>query len=90
MARVAGPYCLGPRTGNQEPRAVGIGPHTVDLLPALPEPNQRWLVLLGPRSVDQQQGLLRLISIVEIEAYGPHPPIIGPRVSDHGPIVLDL
>ena len=36
------------------------------------------------------QGLLCLISIVEIEAYGPHPAIIGPRVSDHGPLVLAL
>ena len=34
------------------------------------------------------RGLLRLISIVKIEAHGPHPPIIGPRPSDHGPLVL--
>ena len=33
-------------------------------------------------------GLLRLISIVEIEAHGPHPPILGPRASDLGPLVL--
>ena len=31
---------------------MGMGLRIVDLLPALPEPNQRWLVLLGPRSVD--------------------------------------
>jgi len=36
------------------------------------------------------QGLLRLISIAEIEAYGLHPPIPGPRFSDHGPLVLVL
>jgi len=32
---------------------MDIGPRIVDLLLALPEPNQRWLVLLGPWSVDQ-------------------------------------
>ena len=32
---------------------MGMGLRIVDLLPALPEPNQRWLVLLGPLSVDQ-------------------------------------
>ena len=36
---------------------MGMGLRIVDLLPALPEPNQRWLVLLGPRSVDQLQGV---------------------------------
>jgi hypothetical protein len=40
-----------------EQRAVGIGPRIVDLLSALPEPNNCWLVLLGPRSVDQRQGV---------------------------------
>ena len=44
---------------------MGMGLRIVDLLPALPEPNQRWLVLLGPRSVDQRQGLLCLIAKVE-------------------------
>jgi hypothetical protein len=33
---------------------MDIGPRIVDLLLALPEPNQRWLVLLGPRSVDRR------------------------------------
>jgi hypothetical protein len=36
------------------------------------------------------QGLLRLISIVELHDLGPGPPIPGPRVSDHGPLVLAL
>ena len=44
---------------------MGMGLRIVDLLLALPEPNQRWLVLLGPRSVDQRQGLLCLIAKVE-------------------------
>ena len=48
-----------------EPRAVGIGPRTFDQLLALPERNQRGLALLGPRSVDQRQGLLCLIAAVE-------------------------
>jgi hypothetical protein len=48
-----------------EPRASGIGLRIVDLLLALPEPNQRWLVLLGPRYVDQLQGLLCVIAAVE-------------------------
>ena len=33
--------------------AVDIGPRIFDLLSALPELNLRWMVLLGPRSVDQ-------------------------------------
>ena len=44
---------------------MGMGLRIVDLLPALPEPNQRWLVLLGPRSVDQRRGLLCPIATVE-------------------------
>ena len=36
---------------DRELRAMDIGPRIVDLLLALPEPNQRWLVLLGPWSV---------------------------------------
>ena len=69
---------------------MGIGPRIVELLLALPEPNQHWLALLGPRSVDQRQGLLCLIATVEPQAHGPPPPILGPRVSDHGPLVLAL
>jgi len=53
---------------------VGIGPRIVELLLALPEPNQHWLALLGPRSVDQRQGLLCLIAAVEPQAHGPPPP----------------
>jgi len=40
---------------DQESRAVGIGPRIVELLLALPEPNQHWLALLGPRSLDLWQ-----------------------------------
>ena len=69
---------------------MGIGPRIVELLLALPEPNQHWLALLGPRSGDQRQGLLCLIAKFEIQNYRPHPPIPGPRVSDHGPLVLAL
>ena len=69
---------------------MGIGPRIVELLLALPEPNQHWLALLGPRSVDQRQGLLCLIATVEPQDHGPRPPIPGPRVSDHGPLVLAL
>ena len=69
---------------------MGIGPRIVELLLALPEPNQHWLALLGPRSVDQRQGLLCLIAAVEPQAHGPPPPIPGPRASDHGPLVLEL
>ena len=48
------------------------------------KPNPRWLVLLGPRSVDQRQGLLCPIAAVEIEACGPPHPCsrasrLGPR-----------
>jgi len=46
--------------------------------------------LLGPWSVDQLQGLLCLIAKVEPQDHGPGAPIIGPRVSDHGPLVLAL
>ena len=63
---------------------------TVDLLSALPEPNRHWLVLLGPRSGDQRQGLLHLILTVHPQDHGPAPSILGPRVSDHGPLVLAL
>ena len=69
---------------------MGMGLRIVDLLPALPEPNQRWLVLLGPRSVDQRQGLLCLIVKVEPYDPGPDPQFPGPRVSDLGALVLAL
>ena len=42
------------------------------------------------RAVGQRQGLLCLIATVEIQDYGPHPAILGPRVTDHGPLVLAL
>ena len=47
---------LTPRHRDMEPRAVGIGLRIVDLLLALPELSWGWLVLLGPRSVDQRHG----------------------------------
>ena len=63
---------------------MGMGLRIVDLLLALPEPNQRWLVLLGPRSVDQRQGLLCLIAKVEPYDLGTgtpnfKAPRLGPR-----------
>ena len=48
-----------------ELRAEGIGLRIVDLLLALPEHSWRWMILLGPRSVDQLQGLLCLMAAVE-------------------------
>ena len=69
---------------------MGIGPRIVELLLALPRHSWRWLVLLGSRSVDQRQGLLCLIAKVEPYDPGPDPPFPGPRVSDHGPLVLAL
>ena len=48
-----GSWTILPKPVDQESRAVGIGPRIVELLLALPEPNQRWLALLGPRSLDQ-------------------------------------
>ena len=52
--------------------------------------NLHWIVLLGPRSVDQRQGLLCLIATVHPQDHGPGAPILGPRVTDHGPLVLAL
>ena len=40
----------------------------------LPEPNPRWLVLLGPRSMDQRRGLLCPITTVEPQYAGPPRP----------------
>ena len=61
---------------------------TVDLLPALPGLKLRWLVLLGPRSVDQRQGLMFLIPTAKPQDLGPGALILGLRASDHGPLVL--
>jgi hypothetical protein len=41
----------------------------------------------GPRAVVQRQGLLGLITKVEPEDAGLGPPIVGPRVSDIGPLL---
>ncbi len=69
---------------------MGIGLRIVDLLLALPELSWGWLVLLGPRSGDHRQGLLCPVAKIEIQVHGPFPPILGARVSDHGPLVLAL
>jgi hypothetical protein len=68
---VPAPSRLGPWTWSQEPRTVGIGSRTHVLLIALPRHSWDWLVLLGPRSVDQQQRLLYLIATVEPQEGGP-------------------
>jgi hypothetical protein len=65
-----------------------MGPRTVDLLPVLPEPNQRWLALLGPWSVVQLQGLLCLIAKVEPYDLGTGTPNF--RVPRLGPRALVL
>ena len=69
--------CLGLWTGDQEPRPTF--PPSV-----LHELNLRWTVLLGPRSVDQRQGLLCLIAKVEPYDLGTgtpnfKAPRLGPR-----------
>ena len=78
---------------DREPRASALSDHrarTYVLLSALLQLNLRWMVLLGPRSVDHRQGLLCLIPTVEPQVHGPGAPILGPRVTDHGPLVLAL
>ena len=67
---------------------MGIGSRTHVLLIALPRQSWRWLVLLGPWSLDQRQGLLCLIAKVEPYDLGTGTPILGLCVSDHGPIQL--
>jgi len=47
------------------------------------------MILLGPWSVDQLQGLLCLIAKVHPQDHGPGAPIPGPRVSVLGPLVLE-
>ncbi len=86
---VPAPSRLGPWTWSQEPRTVGIGSRTHVLLIALPRHSWDWLVLLGPRSVDQQQRLLYLIATVEpqdqaTEAPYPRAPRLGPRAFSVG------
>ena len=44
----------------------------------------------GPRSVEQRWEVLCLIPTVEAQDLGPWTPIPGPRVSDHGLLVLVL
>ena len=86
--KVTAPYCLGPWTGNQEPRTVGIGSRTHVLLIALLRHSWRWMLLLGPRSVDQRQGLLCLIAKVEPYDLGTGTPNF--RVPRLGPRALVL
>ena len=42
------------------------------------------------RAAGQRQGLLCPMHSVEPQDHGPGAPILGPRVSDHGPLVLAL
>ena len=70
------------------PRGEGIGLGSLNLFLALLRHSWRWMILLGPWSVDQRQGLLCLIATVDPQDHGPGAPIIGPRVSDHGLLVL--
>jgi len=42
------------------------------------------------RAVVQRQGLLCPTHAIEPQEIKPGPPIPGPRVSDHGPLVLEL
>ena len=58
------PSSLGPWTGNQAPRATTDNRAGIYIM-HLPctALNLRWMVLLGPRSVDQRQGLLCLIAL---------------------------
>ena len=69
-----------------EPRAVGIEPRTVDLLLALPELSWGWMVCLSQWT--GSRGYYAQIAAVKPQDHGPGPPIIRPRVSDHGPLVL--
>ena len=75
-----------PGTKNREPQATDNRPRTVDRLPALPEPNQRWLVLLGPRSVDQREGVT--VPDRYSSAEGRKTMDHGPCASDYGALVL--
>ena len=68
-----------------------MGPLIVDLLSVLLRLSWGWLVLLGPRSVDQRQrGYCAQPRAIEPQVHGPGPLILGPRASDHGPLVLAL
>ena len=76
-----------PRPEDREPRTRALsdrGARTHVLLIALPRHSWDWLVLFGPRSVDQLQGLLRPIATTEPQDHGPAPPChratrLGPR-----------
>ena len=48
------------------------------------------MILFGPRSVDQRQGLLCPTHAIEPQVHGPGTPDHGPRASDHGLLVLAL
>ena len=83
---VPGPSCLGPWTGNQELRAVGIGPRTRVLPSALRELSWGWMVLLGPAI--QQQGALSPVRAVEPQDHGPGALANGPCALHTGASVL--
>ena len=77
------------RRRDTEPRAEGMGLRIVDLLLVLPELSWRWLVFLGPWSVDQRRGLLCPITTVEPQYAGPprpypRAPRLGPRAFSIG------
>ena len=62
------------------PRGEGIGPGSLNLFLALLRQSWRWLVLLGPWSVDQRQGVT--VPNLCSRAAGPltgGPPTPGPR-----------
>ena len=84
------PSCLGQWTGDQEPRSTVHGPYSTHLRPAF---GVAWAKLAhdsSARVIGQRQGLLGPIHTVKPQAHGPGPPILGPRVTDHGPLVLVL
>ena len=81
------------RPVDREPRATALSDYrarTYVRPVALLRLDLRWMVLFGPRSVDHRQGLLCLIPTAEPQVHGPEAPILGPRVTDHGPLVLAL
>ena len=78
------------RSTDWEPSTTGPGPKSSHLCHAY---SVAWAQLgLGgfAGTGAQRQGLLCLITTVEIQGYGPGTPFVGPRVLDHGPQVLVL
>ena len=76
---------------DREPRTSALSDHrtrTHVLLIALPRHSWDWLVLFGPRSVDQQQRLLYLIAPVEPQEGGPG--VRYPRAPRLGPWAFNI